>query len=640
VHMSGAARTEWLPGALLWALLAVTALVYWPGLGGPLLLDDHDNLAPLARLGTGAITWQEILSERGLGISGRPLAMLSFVANWLTSAGDVWSLKYTNLMIHLACGALIFWLCGRLLAEPRAGVSSWRWWLALLVTALWLLAPMLVSTVLYVVQRMAQLAALNVIAGLVCYVIGRQQLESRRRTGVALLVLGFAVFWPLATLSKQNGALLPLLAAIVELGFFERPRARADRRLIYGLLIGLNALPCVGAAIVLGNDLGGLGGTYQVRDFSTYERLLTEARVLFDYAANLLMLPGSSALGLFHDDFVISRGLLDPPLTLLALLAWAALLVAAWWLRKGLWGPLLAGPVFFLGAHALESTVFPLEIYFEHRNYLPSVGLFLSLGVAAGRLARHTRYTKTLIAAVAIVPVVHGLTTYSRVLNWRSQETLLLAAAQTHPDSARVHTGLAGLYIDRGQLEPAFAHLERADVLYGGRQSYAIALHRLLAYCDTGRAVDPRLYRALAEQERITDTVYTVNALGRLADNAARGACANVDLARVADRISTDVSRTRGIGESGRNGALHLYTAQLLAALGRTHDAVTHALAASALEPTWLEPGLLAIEYQLELGDLEGARRTLEALEERDDGNVTLYTRLIETYRRRLDTSR
>ncbi|MDX2314091.1 MAG: hypothetical protein QNL90_08490, partial [Gammaproteobacteria bacterium] len=221
-------RTACSQGILLWALLLLTAAVYWPGLSGPMLLDDFDNLKPLADMQAGARRWQELLSGPAFAIGGRPVAMLSFMANWLTSAGDLWSLKFTNLMIHLLCGSLLFWLAGRLLGEPRAGVAAYQWWLALLVTALWLLAPMQVSTVLYIVQRMAQLATLFVLAGLLCYVIGRQRLAFNRRLGIALIVLCFALFWPLATLSKQNGALLPLLAVVVEWYFLQRPKSAAD----------------------------------------------------------------------------------------------------------------------------------------------------------------------------------------------------------------------------------------------------------------------------------------------------------------------------------------------------------------------------------------------------------------------------
>jgi tetratricopeptide (TPR) repeat protein len=635
--MSESSRAAWMPGALLWGLLVLTAAVYWPGLAGPLVLDDFENLDPFTGMQSGALAWDEVLSGSAFWIGGRPVAMLSFVLNWLTSAGEVWSLKFTNLMLHLLCGTLLFWLSGRMLAEPRAGVVSQRWWLALLVTALWLLSPMLVSTVLYVVQRMAQLATLFVLAGLLCYVIGRQKLPARRRLGIGLMVTCFVLFWPLATLSKQNGALLPLLAVVVEFSFFQRPSVRADRRLVHGLLAALVIAPALAAAITLGVDPGILGGSYQAQDFSTYERLITEARVLFDYGWNLLMLPGGSALGLFHDDFVISRGLLDPPATVVAIVVLIALLITAWLLRASTWAAIMFGPVFFLAAHLLESTVLPLELYFEHRNYLPSTGLLLSVGVVAGRVIQRTRLKKSFIALVAIVPLVHGLMSVARVLNWQSNEMLLLSSARTHPDSARVHTGLVGLYLGRKDLDKAFEHLDRADALYAGKQSYAIALHRLGAYCSTERPVQERHYAALESLTRITDTVYTANALRALVDKAEGGDCSNLDLARIANAVDDDVALTSGAGGSDRNWALRIYTARLLALLGRQREAVEHALVAMALEPTWLEPGLLTIEYQLQLGDRESARHTLAELQRRDDGRVALYTHLIEAYAKRLE---
>jgi hypothetical protein len=43
------------------------------------------------------------------------------------------------------------------------------------------------------------------------------------------------------------------------------------------------------------------------------------------------------------------------------------------------------------------------------------------------------------------------------------------------------------------------------------------------------------------------------------------------------------------------------------------------------------------VGYQLQLGDRDGARRTLADLKRRDDGRVALYTRLIHIYERRLE---
>ena len=56
------------------------------------------------------------------------------------------------------------------------------------------------------------------------------------------------------------------------------------------------------------------------------------------------------------------------------------------------WGRYLAfGIAWFLVGHSIESTVFSLELYFEHRNYFPGVGLFLLAGVLFALVARNGR---------------------------------------------------------------------------------------------------------------------------------------------------------------------------------------------------------------------------------------------------------
>src|SRR5690606_470084 len=92
---------------------------------------------------------------------------------------DSWGYKYHNLLIHLLNGLLLFWLLQKLLPRlapqitPETTVA-----IAGLTVATWLLHPLLMSTVLYAVQRMAQLSALFTLAALLCYVFARRQLGS------------------------------------------------------------------------------------------------------------------------------------------------------------------------------------------------------------------------------------------------------------------------------------------------------------------------------------------------------------------------------------------------------------------------------------------------------------------------------
>jgi len=614
-------RTGYAAHIALAALLAATAALYWPGLAGPILLDDYHNLELLIAMESGVFDWREVLASRPAGLAGRHVAMLTFIGNWLATGGDAWYLKLTNLVVHLLCGALVFWLTARLARQPLVGVvGAGRWWIALWVAALWLLAPLFVSTVLYIVQRMAQLSALFGLAGLLCYVAGREQL---------------------AAFSKQNGALLPLLVLVVELFFFSPPESRGDRRLVRGGLGALVAAPALAALAVSLADPQWSGISYRMRDFTLYERLLTQSRILFDYVANLLLIPGGSAMGLFHDDYRVSKGLLDPPSTALAVIAWLAVLVAAWRLRGSRAGVLAFGPVFFLAAHSLESSVFPLELYFEHRNYLPAVGLFVSLGLAAHRLVTTAvRARALLLGVLALIPLGFGVVTAHRVLVWQSWEGILLAAQRNHPDSPRVHTGLASLYINRDETERALAHLDRAETLYGDRHAYAIALNRLAAYCFSERPVPEDAYDGLEALGEIDDGVYTVNTLAWLAGAAERGECARLDLDRVAAALADTVRHLQGEGGHRANWALHLYTAKLLAEAGRKREAVAHLRDAAALRPEWLEAGLLEVRYLLDLRDEDGARRALEELKRRDRGKYRLHTELIERFERLLADKR
>ena len=95
--------------------------------------------------------------------------------------------------------------------------------------------------------------------------------------------------------------------------------------------------------------------------------------MLWDYVRSIL-LPVGATLGVVQDDYPLSRSLLDPPATLVAILAWVAVLWVAL-SRAGRQPALSAGVLLFLAGHAMESTLWPLEIRFDHRNYLPALGV-------------------------------------------------------------------------------------------------------------------------------------------------------------------------------------------------------------------------------------------------------------------------
>ena len=184
------------------------------------------------------------------------------------------------------------------------------------------------------------------------------------------------------------------------------------------------------------------------RPFTIPERLLSETRVLWFYV-RLLFSPDTSAMGLFHDDFVLSRSLLQPWTTLAGVIGWLAAIAGAITLRQRI--PLLSFAIlFFLAGHALESTVIALEQVYEHRNYLPAIAPLFALAyvptVGSGALPVSAWLTRTL---VALLLVALSASTALRAHDWSGFGRLITAEVGHHPDSPRSNFQYAQLLMEQ-----------------------------------------------------------------------------------------------------------------------------------------------------------------------------------------------
>ncbi len=594
------------PCLLLAPLLLATALAYWPGLGGPLVLDDVANLEVLSAYGAGQAGALEVITGYGERPLHRPVAMASFLADQVLHGGRVPSLKYHNLMIHLLCGAVLFWLTGRLLDRPHLAPGPRAWWLALGVAAFWLSAPLMVSTVLYTVQRMAQLATLFTLAGLLLYVAGRDHLAAGRRRGWVMVALVLLLCWPLAALSKENGVMLPVLVLVLE-AFFLRFAALGDARRPLLLLLGLAAaVPALLALGFLMTHPGWLQGIYSQRPFDVGQRLLTQAWILVDYLLNLFSLPGGSALGIYHDDQTVLTRPFAPPFPGLLLLAWLIIPPLAWRLRRRAVGPLLGGLVFFMTAHLVESTVLPLELYFEHRNYLPATGLLMGMAATVPALmARVDRLRPLLLLALVLMVAANLALTAARADIWSTKASLLDYHLQAHPGSLRVHTSTANLYLAAGRPEQALAHMAKAAATpAAGHHGAAVAIQRLAVACHGGQVLPASRWPRRA----LRDTPYAINALNMLVTAVEQGRCPAFPTALLLDYLGrqTHFQRPR------HRWNLALLRARLAAEAGQPRVAAEQFLAAHALRPARPQPALRAVRLLLDAGATAAARAALE----------------------------
>ena len=443
-------------------MLVLTGAAYWSGLSGSFRFDDIVNITENKDIHSNSLGWTELYKAAFSTIGGfRPLSMLSFGINHALTGLDSFYFKLTNLVIHLLCGVGVWWLTRLLLITYRlrhrpALTDPEVAWLSIAVSAAWLLHPFNLTSVLYVVQRMASLAALFMIFGLALYSWGRLR-QLRGQSGAALMIVGVGVGGGLAVLSKENGILLPLLVLITEwlIFGFQAPK-EASRRFVIGFNIMTVIIPGLLALAFLIMRFDWVVAGYETRDFTLSERLLTQARVLWFYI-HMLLLPNPTLMGMYHDDIVLSKGWLNPSMTLPAVLGIIALLAGALALRRRT--PLLSfGILFFLAGHALESTVISLEIAHEHRNYLPGFGLILVAMYYLGHSAIRELLSLRLQTG-CIVVLIGALTagTAIRASYWADEVELALMEVRHHPNSARsnMQAGYVFFILSGNGIDPA-----------------------------------------------------------------------------------------------------------------------------------------------------------------------------------------
>ena len=242
-------------------------------------------------------------------------------------------------------------------------------------------------------------------------------------------------------------------------------------------------------AVVLPKLLSGYAG----RDFNLVERLLTEGRVVVWYMS-LLLWPAPARLSMEHD-FQISTSLICPLTTIPALLLIAVLIFLAIRLRRRF--PVVTyGIVWFFLNLVIESTIIPLELVFEHRLYLPSMGLYLSAAAFLVILARQAakrlpqaEFAKAACSALLIGAACLALLTFFRNGAWESKLTIYFDDVIKAPNNPRANADYANVLGEAGLYEESTKYAEKAIKLgKKGRENIILAQNAItMALMEQGK---------------------------------------------------------------------------------------------------------------------------------------------------------
>ena len=466
-------RTAHLVASVL--IMLVTSILYLNSLHASFHLDDFrvivDNpVFKFSRLSFSALV--DVMA------SVRAVTMVTFALNYAVGGEDVFGYHVVNILLHGLTGIVLYALLFLTLTRTPGGMIGLRSnirpdQIALWASLLWVAHPIQTQAVTYIVQRAAALAALFFLLTMLCYLKGRL---AQGRTRLRWYLLG-ALTAVLALGSKEIAFTLPLVLWLYEACFFT-PAQRSPLKANLGtLLVVVGAMGVISFIYVY----GAYGGPQQLielfsgrsdpyHEFSLWQRLLTKGRVVALYLS-LLLVPIPGRLNLDHD-MVNSLALWSPPSTIPAWLFVGATVALAMMLVRhhrfiGYW--LLW---FFLNI-ALESSIVSNELVFEHRLYLPSMGIMVGVVVAVvmavvwvTEMWGMARW-RTMVVPAILVPVLigYGAWTIERNGVWENEITLWRDTAEKSPVKFRPRINLGYAYELDGQFEKARQEYELAKVI-------------------------------------------------------------------------------------------------------------------------------------------------------------------------------
>ncbi|MBI4829681.1 MAG: tetratricopeptide repeat protein [Nitrospinae bacterium] len=385
-----------------------------------------------------------------------------------------------NIAVHFLFCLAVFWLVHELLSTPagQGAANAHQSLFAFGVALATAVHPLQTQGVVYIWQRATSIVALLYVVSLAAYLASARK-EQQGAGGHGLLAFSMAAAVA-AMFSKQNAITLPVAIALADY-FFISGSVAALRARMARLAWFIPPLLIIPALTALGynDEINHIGGRFH-NMLSPFQYLITQFGVIVMYL-RLLLIPVDQNLdydirpadSMFQvwPDFAILAALL-----LLGFALWRRSRIASF------------GILFFFLTMSVESSIFPLEdLAFEHRMYLPVVGLFMAgtAGIfeAARRISPRQGW-KWIAASLAVYAVAMAAAAHERVEVWRTGETLWRDVVAKAPGKARGYNNLGAYYLHAGRNHEA-ERLLLGAVAIEPRNYYYVS-HLALLYLKTG----------------------------------------------------------------------------------------------------------------------------------------------------------
>jgi len=380
----------------------------------------------------------------------RFLPKISLALNYYFGAENPFGFHIVNLAIHILTCILLFGFLQTTLKIPGAGIGrlvslpqdlAKRTWTTIFIcfsaALIWLAHPIQTNAVTYMCQRMASMVAMFYLLSLLAYARGRTSWACGSRKKAAAYFFLCLVAGACAVASKENSGMLPVFILLYEWFFFQDLRNLATIRILPWLVVGCIVFIVIAVMYIGINPIQFIQSSYTAREFTLSQRVMTEFRVVA-YYLSLMAFPFPSRLHLDHD-YPLSYSLIHPPSTLMDMIMIIALFAVAGYAAKK--ERIISFCIFWvLGNLVIESSIFGIEIIFEHRMYLPSMMLCFMAALLVFKLFRSPWQAGGVLAAFSILLAVWA---YQRNAIWQSDVSFWTDNAIKSPEKARPYQNLA-----------------------------------------------------------------------------------------------------------------------------------------------------------------------------------------------------
>lgn len=477
------------------SLFIFLLIIYGNSFYGDWHYDDFFNIVSNPYIQIKSFSWGNIRScIYGLAQErpSRPLSYFSFALNYYFDGTNVFGYHLVNFIIHYCAAIFLFLFIYNTLKLPllRDKYGCIAYPVALLGALFWAINPVWVTSVTYIVQRMASMSGTFYITSMYFYLKGRTSQNSKHSLFFFILcgMTGFA-----SGLSKENAAMLPVSIFLYDLLLIQGVSKNNIKK--YFKIAFLPLIIIIIAGYIYA-DFSAIIVDYKIRDFTMAERLLTEPRIIIFYLS-LLFFPSNSRLSLLYD-VDVSRSIFLPWTTVPAILLILAAIGFSFYIAKK--NPLFAFCIiFYFLNHLIEGSIFSLELIYEHRNYIPAMLLFVPVAIFFIFIINYFSSNKflqfSLCLCITFIIICMGNITYNRNATFSDDFRLWLDNSEKYPNLSRTHSNLGNAYLINNQRDKALLEYEKAMSLnnFGSIYARAIQEHNLGLYKFTEGKYDAAL---------------------------------------------------------------------------------------------------------------------------------------------------